>query len=935
TSTVYDLLGKVLHQPDPLGRTTTMAYALMGRLVSTSYPGGTSETRSYDAEGRLLAQIDRAGRTTAFAYDAAGRLKTTTYPDGATAASAYNDAGQLVATTDARDNTTSYVYDAAGRRTAVIDPLGKGPTFTYDSGGNQESVTDARGFTTSFTYDALHRLTVTTYPDDTTTAVAYDALGRRGAETDQAGLTTRFGYDALGRLTTVTDALDQVTRYTWDEVGNRLTQTDANGHTTRFEYDALGRQTARILPDDARESMTYHPDGTLASHTAFNGAMRTFAYDANRRLTRRAYPDGSEVTFTYTPTGQRATVTDARGTTSYTYDARDHLIEKVDPTGYKLGYGYDLQGNRTRLTATVGAQVFTTTYAHDELNRIETVTDSQGGVTTLGYDDNGNRADLAHPNGVTTAYTYDGLSRLSHLETVNSVGNVLQSYAYTLGAAGNRTRIDEHDGTSRHYVYDNLYRLTQDRVTDPDGVQVYQRDFTYDPVGNRLTQVIDDGGGQTTVTSIYDDRDRLEAAGPTSYGWNANGNLTSKAEGGVTTYAWDYDDRLATVILGDGTVVETAYDADGNRVRSSVTPPGGPPAEIDYLVDTMGSLSYVAADVATGSKCTLYTRADEQLIGLYRQSSGSQRYYHLDGLGSTRVLSDQAGAVAGRYAYMAYGETLVHSGDEAQVYRFAGEPYNSESGFYYNRARWMDVGSGRFVGLDQFHGRESRPLSLHGYLYAAPNPVVHTDPTGKVSRGLLSSLVALAALSVLGTLSVRRIGAGRVRTLGPIPVKIRRVVIVNRTWAEAEVLVHLDSVQRLFWNFGIGLSWEPIEHMAVEKSLGETWTGEDFRTVRDSVKRRGEATMAFIGSPFFPRGKGQPEHEGLTHHNDKKLHFFSAIKQGTSPRWTGHEVGHLLGEIASHWYGPGNLMSLTWGTDLNEGQLRMMRETHLARHPFN
>ncbi len=64
TSTGYDLLGKVLHQTDPLGRTTTMAYDLMGRLISTAYPDGTAETRSYDAEARLLTQVDRSGRAT-------------------------------------------------------------------------------------------------------------------------------------------------------------------------------------------------------------------------------------------------------------------------------------------------------------------------------------------------------------------------------------------------------------------------------------------------------------------------------------------------------------------------------------------------------------------------------------------------------------------------------------------------------------------------------------------------------------------------------------------------------------------------------------------------------------------------------------------------------------------------------------------------------
>ncbi len=753
TRVAYDALGKVVSRKDALNRVTTHSYDLMGRLVSTHHPDGTSETQTYDAEGRLLAQSDRAGRETTFTYDAAGRLTQTTFADGATTRSTYDDAGQLVATTDARNNTTTFVYDDAGRRTAVIDPLSNGPTFAYDKNGNQTRVTDARNHATTFTYDALNRLTTTTHPDANTTVVGYDDLGRRVSETDQAGVTTHFEYDALGRLSKVVDALEQQTRYTYDELGNRLTQTDANNHTTRFEYDRLGRHTARIFPDGARESMTFNVDGTLASHKDFNGATRTFEYDDNQRLVRRAYPDGSEVTFTYTLTGQRASVTDARGTTNYTYDDRDRLLEKSDPTGYKLGYTYDLQGNRTGLTATVGAEVYTTSYGYDTLNRLATVTDSQGGVTSLGYDPNGNRESLAFPNSVTTSYTYDPLNRLTDLSTSTNVGEVLQSYAYTLGSAGNRTRIDEHDDTSRHYTYDLLYRLTQDRVTDPADAQVYQRDFIYDPVGNRLEQAVDEGGGTSTVASTYDDRDRLLTADATSYGWDANGNLTSKAEGGSTSYVWDVENRLTSVTLDDGTVVETTYDADGNRVRTTVTPSAGPTTAVDYLVDTTRFLSHVVADVVDGSVQTLYTRADNQLIGLHRPASGAHRYYHADGLGSVRVLSDEAGAVTDRYAYAAFGELTEHSGTDVQPYQFAGEPFDPNVGFYYNRARWLNPHTGRFLAVDLASGDELDPLSLHRYLYSGAEPVGHIDPTGLFS--LVDAKAAMASIANLSSIALR------------------------------------------------------------------------------------------------------------------------------------------------------------------------------------
>ncbi|MCP3938599.1 MAG: RHS repeat protein, partial [Actinomycetia bacterium] len=752
-STTYDLLGRVTSRTDPLGHSITMSYDLISRLVNTSYPDGTAESQSYDAEGRLTAQVDRGGRTTTLTYDPTGRLLATTYPDGSSTDSTYDADGQLIAFTNGRGHTTSFVYDAAGRRTTTIDSLGHARTYTYDEAGNQTSATDARGQTTTYTYDALNRPVTATFPVGTTSQITYDPRGRRIVETDQAGIATEFGYDALDRLTSVKNALEHVTTYTYDEVGNRLTQTDANGHTTSFEYDQLGRQIARSFSGGARESMTYHADGTLASHTDFNGAVHTFQRDTDRRVTRHIYPDGSQDVFTYTPSGRRSTVTDSRGTTSCTYDSRDRLTQKIDPAGHQLGYTYDLDGNRTSLTATVGTVALTTSYTYDPANRLATVIDNQGGVTSLDYDLNGNRSSLVFPNSVTTSYTYDTLNQLTDLRSENSLGDVLQHYQYTLGPAGNRTRIDEHDGTTRHYLYDVLYRLTRDRITDSSSAQVYQHDYIYDPVGNRQQQTVEEGSGPTVIGSTYDDRDRLLTAGGAAYGWDANGNLLSRSSDESTTYQWDFDNRLSSATLNDGTVVDNTYDVDGHRVRTAVTLPDGSTTAVDYLVDTTGFLSHVVAEIVDDDLQTFYTRAAGQLIELYRPATGTHRYYHADGLGSIRALSDETGATTDRYAYTAFGEQLEHVGGDPQPYRFAGEPSDPNTGFYYNRARWLDVETGRFVSVDPFLGVLRQPDSLHRYSYVENNPALLTDPSGLTNLGELQA--ALNAISGLSKIALR------------------------------------------------------------------------------------------------------------------------------------------------------------------------------------
>ena len=661
TATEYDALGQVTATVDPLGRRTTFGYDELGRQIRVDHPDGTWDATEYDAEGRRTRARDRGGRWTELEYDLAGRLLLTRFPDGAEVEQRYDAAGRLERTIDARDHDTTFAYDAAGRRLSVTDALGHSTAFAYDAAGNQTRITDPRGFATLFVYDVLGRMVRTVFPDGTSRRSEYDPLGRRTAEIDEAGVRTEFGYDALGRLTSVTDALGGVTSYGYDELGNRISQTDANGHLTRFVYDALGRQTARTLPGGATERFTYDAAGQRKTRIAFDGALTRYSYDVASRLTRRDYPDGSFHAFTYTPTGRRATMVDARGTTSYGYDQRDRVTAITYPDGRALGFAHDPAGNRTTLTANVAGQILTTTYSYDDLNRLDSVTDPDGGVYAHDYDDNGNRAALTHPNGVGTSYAYDSRNRLLDLTAVNGIGDTIVSFAYTLAPTGNRNKIVEHDGTTRHYQYDPLYRLTDEHVrngTAPDAPTAWHNAFTYDPVGNRTQQLRTQGdGAPLPVAYSYDDRDRLLTENEVAYGWDQNGNQNSKTGPDAATYEWDYENRLTRVVLADGTTVVHTYDADGTRVRTGTTPSGEPPQVVDYLVDpwhqTSASgrtlvLSQVVAETDGAGTLTAYHVRGDDLLATLRPDPGTPgawipRYFHPEAIGTIRALTDEQG----------------------------------------------------------------------------------------------------------------------------------------------------------------------------------------------------------------------------------------------------------------------------------------------------
>ncbi|HEY6370708.1 MAG TPA: RHS repeat-associated core domain-containing protein, partial [Candidatus Sulfotelmatobacter sp.] len=74
-------------------------------------------------------------------------------------------------------------------------------------------------------------------------------------------------------------------------------------------------------------------------------------------------------------------------------------------------------------------------------------------------------------------------------------------------------------------------------------------------------------------------------------------------------------------------------------------------------------------------------------------------------------------------------------------YLFAGEQFDSDLNLYYNRARYLNVSTGRFLNMDAYEGDAESPLSLHKYLYAGNDPINQLDPSGN-DFDLASTLTA-------------------------------------------------------------------------------------------------------------------------------------------------------------------------------------------------
>ena len=151
------------------------------------------------------------------------------------------------------------------------------------------------------------------------------------------------------------------------------------------------------------ESFVYDDAGRRILYTDFNGDQRSYQYETMGTdiLTTITYADQSQDFITQDVLGHRISVLDELGEARYDYDDLNRLIEEVKPTGERLIYGYDDNGNQ--LTKTEAHQ--TTFYSYSKRNKVVSV-ESANGVVSFAYDFDGHRISKT-AQGQTTRYLVD------------------------------------------------------------------------------------------------------------------------------------------------------------------------------------------------------------------------------------------------------------------------------------------------------------------------------------------------------------------------------------------------------------------------------------------------------------------------------------------------------------------------------------------------
>ncbi|MBU4488531.1 MAG: putative Ig domain-containing protein [Candidatus Omnitrophica bacterium] len=712
----------------------------------------------FNDSGRPVSITDAYGKTTYYTWDDDLNRTSIKDPEGNEIKFTYDDMGNLLTLTRNKagvDYATIYTYDPIYNKVKTItdaknrlmiefdyDPSDGNPlsvtnkipdgtdyvaTFAYDSYGQLETKTDAKTHITRYTYYNNGLLNEEKREKDPATiyitAYIYDNYGNPKTITDAEGHITTYTYSVLNQLLEVKDANQYSTYCTYDKNGNLKTIKDSKNHLTTYNYNLLSRLTNVTYEYNEQINYTYDKMGNLKTKKDQNNNTVTYDYDDSYRLKTKTYQDTTAVNYYYYDDGALKDVIDSNGTIHYDYNEWNELEQVTYPGNVVVSYGYDELGNRTSITYPSGKVV---SYDYDIVKRMKTITleGATPKVTTYTWNELSQREKLELPNGAKVDYTYDTLNRLESLANSTFGGSTIAAFTYTHDKVGNRKTMTDAEGLNS-YTYDPTYQLTNvDYPTKPD------QHYVYDPAGNRETVT---EGAEITSYSV-NNANRYYAVGSAAYTYYNTGCLKTKTDaGGTTYYQYDYDNRLTNVIASPPEAGEAIYTYDYLSRRIKVNDNG---TITKYIYD--GNRVIAETDNVGNIICEyVYGNSIDEI--LYMIKGANFYYYHYDGLGSVKAITDPAGAIVETYTYDAYGKPTLYDSTHTEIpqsqfgnrHYFTGREFDKTSGLYYYRARYYNCSLGRFMSPDPAGPVDGPNL----YAYVNNNPLNWVDSLGLARRG--------------------------------------------------------------------------------------------------------------------------------------------------------------------------------------------------------
>jgi RHS repeat-associated protein len=340
---------------------------------------------------------------------------------------------------------------------------------------------------------------------------------------------------------------------------------------------------------------------------------------------------------------------------------------------------------------------------------------------------------------------------------------------YQYDGSGNIRRIG-----ADFYAYDNRNRLMLSAGTSQSTL-VPKQSYTYDNFGN-MTSVSTAGTGLTTmgVNTSSNRVTAVTAAGAsTTTGYDQRGNMTQY---GTATYSYDALNMLTRSTFDNATRYYV-YSASDERVGTIEVSAAGTRSEWT-IRDTSGQVLRRFSKESTGEWKWQedYIYRGSQMLAAEVPDSTKTRHFHLDHLGTPRLITGSGGVELSRNNYYPFGLEIASTstsstGATREKKQFTGHERDAES-LDYMHARFYAPYTGRFLSVDPERKSVDRriPQSWNRYTYALNNPVRYTDPDGRCVSAIPCPAWLLTGTETVATQVGTRAAAGSAG--GPIGVAI-------------------------------------------------------------------------------------------------------------------------------------------------------------------